>query len=166
MHKAVEGEGAIIQHPIPGTALNVLVRTGDVGTILVHVIRRFHYEIDALGLPGEPNPVEGWLKPSEVRDSALPESNQASGTAVVIRPGSYPPQVRGGLDASQQLIIRDIIADTENMVRWGGDDRRRYEGLFYLAVGPTDSRLARVGAKLRRWDQTPGRGAGVIADVA
>lgn len=165
MQKAVDAGGDIVTRPVPGTGLDIAVRTGDVGTVLVHVIRRFHYEIDALGLPGEPRPIEGWVAPSTVRDSRLPQSNQASGTAVVIRPNSYPPGVRGGYTAGQQLVIRDIIADTEGVVRWGGDDRRPYEGLFYLTVRPGDARLERVAAKIRAWDETPGSGAGAVPDV-
>ncbi|MFF3455354.1 hypothetical protein ACFYXH_13680 [Streptomyces sp. NPDC002730] len=165
MQKAVDPEGDIVTRPVSGTGLSIAVRKGDVDTVLVYVIRRFHYEVDALGLHGEPNPVEGWVTPSAVRDSRLPESNQASGTAVVIRPDSYPPGVRGGFTTGQQLIIRDIIADTEGVARWGGDDRRPYEGLFYLTVRPGDARLQRVAAKIRAWDETPGAGAGVVPDV-
>ncbi|WP_373301180.1 hypothetical protein [Streptomyces tanashiensis] len=165
MQKVVDAEGDIVTHSVPGTGLTVTARSGDVGTVLVHVIRRFHYEVDALGLPGEPRALEGWTKPSEVRDSRLPESNRASGTAVVIRPGSYPAGARGGFDAAQLSVIRDILADTEGVVRWGGDDRRPQEGLFSLVVRPGDPRLAQVAAKLRDWDRTPGLGAGTVADV-
>ncbi|WP_329041424.1 hypothetical protein OHT61_25525 [Streptomyces sp. NBC_00178] len=166
MQKAVDAEGEIVTHSVAGTGLRVSLREGDAATLLLHVVRRFHYEIDALGLPGEPTPIQGWVAPGKVRDTARPRSNQASGTAVVIRPGTYPPGVRGGLTAAQQLVLRDVIADTEGLVRWGGDDRPADEGLFYLAVGPDDTNLPGVAAKLRAWRETPGRGAGVIVDVA
>ncbi|MFJ4782813.1 hypothetical protein [Streptomyces sp. NPDC088794] len=167
MEKEIDTGGSIWTCEIEGTRgpLTVAVRAGDVETILIHVIRRFHYEIDSLGAQGEPKPVEGWVPPSDVRDSRLPESSQASGTVVVIRPDSYPPGARGAFTAAQQLIIRDILADTEGLVRWGGDDRRPYEGLFYLAVRPGDPRLVSVAAKIRSWDETPGRGAGVLVDM-
>ncbi|WP_370531776.1 hypothetical protein [Streptomyces venezuelae] len=92
-------------------------------------------------------------------------NNQASGTAVVIRPGSYPAGARGTFTAGQLLVLRDILADTEGVVRWGGDDRRPYEGLFYLDVQPGDVRLARVAATVRAWAETPSAGAGVVPDV-
>lgn len=100
-----------------------------------------------------------------MRNSGLPQSNQASGTAVVIRPNSYPPGVRGGSTKSEQLIIRDIIADTEGLIRWPGDDRPAYEGLFYLSAHPDDARLTRVAAKIRTWNETPGVGARIAADM-
>ncbi|CAM5439089.1 hypothetical protein GCM10010222_77740 [Streptomyces tanashiensis] len=165
MQKAVDVEGDIITRPVVGTGLTVAVRAGDPATLLIHVIRRFHYEVEALGRAGEPDQLEGWVPPAAVRDGRLPESNQASGTAVVIRPGSYPRGVRGGFTAGQVLVVRDILADTEGLVRWGGDERRPYEGLFHLAARPGDARLALVAGRLRAWEETPGQGAGVIPDV-
>ncbi|AWT47716.1 hypothetical protein DMT42_21385 [Streptomyces actuosus] len=165
MQKAVDADGDIVTTSVPGTGLTVALRMGDTATLLVHVARRFHYEVDALGTGGEPNSLEGWVAPSAVRDSRRPESNQASGTAVVIRPGSYPVGVRDCFTEGQRLVFRDILADTEGVVRWGGDDRRPYEGLFYLDVPPGDARLARVAAKIRRWNEVPGAGAGLVPDV-
>lgn len=57
------------------------------------------------------------------------------------------------------------MADTGGVVRWGGDDRRPYEGLFYLTVRPGDPRLTQVATKIRTWDETPGLGAGVLVDL-
>lgn len=168
MEKETDTDGSIRTAEVMGTRgpLTVAVRAGDPETVLIHVVRRFHYEVDTLGRPGEPRPIEGWIAPSKVRDSRLPESDRASGTAVVIRPGSYPPGARGGFTAAQELAIRDILADTEGVVRWGGDDRRPYEGLFRLAVGPDDPRLASVAARIRAWNETPGQGSGVLVDTA
>ncbi|MEV5877546.1 hypothetical protein AB0L75_25655 [Streptomyces sp. NPDC052101] len=166
LEKVADDRGNVYTRPVPGTPLRVQVRMGDAETVLVHVIRRFHYDIDPLGVRGEPRAVEGWVPASEVRDRHLPESNRASGTAIVIRPGSYPPGLRGSFTPAQELLIRDILADTEGVVRWGGDDMRPYEGLFYVAVRPGDPRLAQVAAKLRSWDAAPGQGAGVLADMA
>ncbi|MEU3253200.1 hypothetical protein [Streptomyces sp. NPDC006997] len=165
MQKAVDDDGDIVTCPVAGTGLTVALRMGDVETVLVHVVRRFHYELDALRAGEEPLPLQGWVVPSAVRDSRRPESNQASGTAVVIRPGSYPAGARGAFSAGQELVIRDILADTEGVVRWGGDDRRPQEGLFYLGVPPGDARLSQVAAKIRGWSLTPGAGAGVVPDV-
>lgn len=164
MQKAVDAHGDIVTRDVPGTGLSVEVRSGEAEALLVHVVRRFHYEVDALDRD-EPGALVGWVPPASVRDSRRPESNQASGTAVVIRPGSYPAGARGAFTAGQLLVLRDILADTEGVVRWGGDDRRPYEGLFYLDVEPGDARLARVAATVRAWAETPSAGAGVVPDV-
>jgi hypothetical protein len=34
---------------------------------------------------GERRPIEGWVPPSQIRDSRHPDSNLASATAVVVR---------------------------------------------------------------------------------
>lgn len=160
MERVADDGGNIFTRPVPGTPLaGIAVRMGEVETVLVHVVRRFHYEIDEL----RKGDVVGWRSPGKVR-KGLPESNQASGTAVQIRPGHYPSGARGGFFSAQELVIRDILADLEGIVRWGGDDHKPDESLFYIDVGPDDERLIRVADKIRTWNYTPGMGSGVVID--
>src|SRR3954452_15266669 len=106
MEKVADDHGHIYTRPVPGTPLDgVRIRMGEVETVLVHVIRRFHYEIDEL----RKGDVIGWRTPHAV-NRALAESNQASGTAVQIRPGFYPAGAHGGFFDHQLLVIRDILA--------------------------------------------------------
>ncbi|MFI0821543.1 hypothetical protein ACH4TX_39225 [Streptomyces sp. NPDC021098] len=158
--KLADDRGHIYTRPVPGTPVDIQVRMGDVETVLVHVIRRFHYEIDEL----RRGDVIGWKSPNAVRKS-LPESNQASGTAVQIRPGHYPAGTRGGFFLNQQLVIRDILAQLGGVVRWGGDDRRPDESLFYIDVPPGSERLVETADMIRGWTKTPGEGAGAPVDV-
>lgn len=160
MEKVADDRGHIYTRPVPGTTLDVLVRMGDVETVLVHVIRRFHYEIDALRKAD----VVGWRTPGSVR-KVLAESNQASGTAVQIRPGFYPSGARGGFFPLQQIVIRDILAELDGVVRWGGDDRKADEALFYIDVKPGDGRLAEVANRIHGWEDEAGQGAGAPIDV-
>ncbi|MFI1884786.1 hypothetical protein [Streptomyces jumonjinensis] len=159
MEKVADDRGNIHTRPVPGTVLDIRVRLGDVEAVLVHVIRRFHYEVDAL----RKGDVVGWRTPGSVR-KGLAESNQASGTAVQIRPGFYPFGARGGFHPLEELVIRDILAECEGVVRWGGDDRRPDESLFSIDVPPADARLARLAEKIRSWDYIPGQGAGTPVD--
>ncbi len=142
---------------VAGTGLSVAVWIGDVEVILLHVIRRFHYEIEEI----QRNDLVGWTKAAKVRRGG-PESNLASGTAVRIRPGA---RAKGGFFPLQELVLRDILADCEGLVRWGGDDREVDESLYYIAAGPLDERVGAVGDKFRGWEATPGEGAGVRVDV-
>ncbi|OLZ67881.1 hypothetical protein AV521_23110 [Streptomyces sp. IMTB 2501] len=166
MEKQTDAGGSIWTCDVAGTPgpLTVAVRAGDVATVLTHVIRRFNYEIDALGTKSEAPALLGWIHPGKVRDSALPESNQASGTAVVIRPTWYTPGAQGGFTDAQKDTVRDILAECEGVVRWGGDDRRPYEGLFSIDVKPGDVRLAKIAGRIRGWNETPGEGAGTGPD--
>ncbi|MEU4771149.1 hypothetical protein [Micromonospora sp. NPDC023644] len=141
---------------VAGTGLSVAVWIGDVELILLHVVRRFHYEIDQI----QRADLVGWCEIGKLR-KGLPESNLASGTAVRIRPGA---RARGGFFPLQELALRDVLADCEGVVRWGGDDREVDESLFYIAVGPHDKRVPALADKLRGWAATPGEGAGVGVD--
>jgi hypothetical protein len=161
MEKVVDGGGTIWTRPVPGTPLDgVAVRIGEVESLLVHVIQRFHYEVDQL----RQGDVVGWVRPGKVR-KGLAEGNQASGTAVRIRADHYPPGVKGGFFPQQLVVIRDILAELNGAVRWGGDDRRPDESLFYLDASPTDARLTSAAGKLGDWKDTPGKGAGSPVDV-
>ncbi|WP_441251739.1 hypothetical protein [Kitasatospora sp. McL0602] len=142
--------------PVAGTGLTVELRIGDVEAILVYLARRFHYEVEQLQV----GDLAGWRELGALR-ADLPESNLASGTAVRIRPGAA---AKGGLFASQELALREILAACEGVVRWGGDDSRVDESLFYVDAGPDDERVRRLADRLRAWDATPGAGAGAGPD--
>lgn len=143
--------------PVAGTGLTVDIRIGDVEAILLHVIRRFHYEAEQI----QTVDLAGWREMSSLREG-LPESNLASGTAVQIRPGA---SAKGGLFPMQELVLRDILAECEGVVRWGGDDSKVDESLFYIDAGPNDVRVRKLGDQLREWGVTPGEGAGVEVNV-
>ncbi|MEU0068066.1 hypothetical protein ABZ027_00585 [Streptomyces sp. NPDC006332] len=127
--------------PVAGTGLGVPVWIGDVETVLVHVVRRFHYEVQELAAVD----LDGW-RPAKGLRRGLPESNLASGTAVRIRPGAG---AKGSLYPLQVAAVRDILADCQGVVRWGGDDEPVDESLFYIAVGPHDERLPRLATTVR-----------------
>ncbi|WP_405506437.1 hypothetical protein [Streptomyces purpurascens] len=161
MENVADDGGTVYTRPVPGTPLKgVAVRMGDVETVLVHLVRRFHYEVDAL----RRGDVVGWHDPSDV-GRGRPESNLASGTAVRIRPGFHPRGARGGFFPGQEVVIRDILAELDGVVRWGGDDRTPDESLFSVDVRPGDQRLARVAARIRGWGLEPGAGAGSSVNV-
>jgi hypothetical protein len=130
---------------------------GEPATILLHVLRRFHYELAELKA-GE-SKIIGYL-PLGATGLSSPDSNHASGTAVAIRPDWYPAGLRDNFFAHQLVILRDVLADCEGVVRWGGDDEQPNESRFAIDVPPGDARLHRVAAKIRAWDGGPGQGAG------
>ncbi|WP_416071013.1 hypothetical protein [Streptomyces sp. ME08-AFT2] len=161
MENVADDGGTVYTRPVPGTPLKgVAVRMGDVETVLVHLVRRFHYEVDSL----RRGDVTGWRAPSKVRKGRA-ESNLASGTAVHVRPDFYPVGVRGGFFPQQEVVIRDILAELDGVVRWGGDDPTPDEALFSVDVRPGDKRLAQVAARIRGWQLEPGAGAGAQVNV-
>ncbi|MGW8365517.1 hypothetical protein ACWGK1_33840 [Streptomyces wedmorensis] len=143
-------------HPIEGSGLTVRLAGGDAATILLHVARRFHYEIDEL----RTGDVTGHTTSRSVRRPH--ESNYLSGSAIAIRAYAYPLGVRGGLYAHEQVVVRDILAELDGVVAWGGDLASPQESHFELALAPTHPKVRGVARKLRGWRDTPGQGAGTI----
>ncbi|WP_217370958.1 hypothetical protein [Nonomuraea antri] len=145
------------EHAIEGSNLSVRVLSGDVSLILLHVVRRFHYEIDTLRKDA-PNEISGHLVGPPGGQPY--ESNYFSGTAIAIRPGTYSSGVAGGFFPHELIVIRDVLAECEGVVRWGGDERVPKESHFQIDVPPGDPRIGRLAARVGSWNRTPGKGAG------
>ncbi|KOV34659.1 hypothetical protein AB0420_36810 [Streptomyces caelestis] len=143
-------------HTIEGSGLTVRLADGDAATLLLHVARRFHYEIDPL----REKDVAGHTTSREVRRPH--ESNYLSGTAMAIRPHAYPLGVRGGLYPQELVVVRDILAELDGAVVWGGDFASPQESHFEIALGPAHPKVRGVARKLRSWRDTPGLGAGTV----
>ncbi|MEU0071299.1 hypothetical protein ABZ027_17390 [Streptomyces sp. NPDC006332] len=128
-------------------------------TVLVHVARRFAYEI-------------GMLRAGDLRGhttdrtvAASFESNCLSGTAMVIRPMHYPLGAdveNTGMSETERIVVADILADCEGLVAWGGDLKPVKQSHFHIDVKPGDPRLKRLAARIRGQNDTPGEGAGAI----
>lgn len=142
--------------PIEGSGLTVAVTQGAPASVLLYVARRFHYEIDTLRV----GDVEGHRSDRTI-DQAY-ESNHLSGTAITIRPLLYPVGAAGGLFPNEVVVVRDILAECEGMVRWGGDERTPKESHFHIAVKPGDRRLTALATRIAGWDSRPGQGAGAM----
>jgi D-alanyl-D-alanine carboxypeptidase-like protein len=143
-----------------GTPAHVRLRLPDVATILVHVVRRLHYEVAAL----DAGQVVGFRPASVLRTRH--ESNHASGTAVDVRREWYPAGTRGGFSATETVVIRDILAECEGIVRWGGDYRYSPdESHFQIDVLPTDPRLPKLARRLRVAAGEPDGGPGAEAQL-
>jgi hypothetical protein len=147
--------GSVWTRPVPGTGFSVQLSIGLPELILVHVIRRFHYEISTLGA----GDVMGFAQAIGLRGHEL---NHASGTAIDIRPGHYPVGTRGGFYPNELIVLRDILAECEGVVLWGGDFAKPNEAHFHIDLPPADARVISLAARLRDWKVTPGRGAGAI----
>ncbi|MGW8065516.1 hypothetical protein ACVV2G_25410 [Streptomyces ziwulingensis] len=86
LEKEANHVSAVWTRPVPGTGLEVDVRTGDVQATLLHVVRRFHYEVERLPRPG--SGASGSLFPLRVR------TVRDEGAAGELRPAA--PALGGG----------------------------------------------------------------------
>ncbi|GAA2500503.1 hypothetical protein [Winogradskya humida] len=112
--------------PVEGTDATVQLLPGPAATVFLYAARRFHYEIDTL------------------------HAGDLVGTAdgLDIRPGWYAPGVTGGLLPYQVTVIRDIIAECDGLLAWGGDAAVPQEGRFTLTVAPGNARLRALAGRL------------------
>lgn len=141
--------------PVEGSDLTVAVLPGDVATTLLHCARRFCYELGGSLAPGD---ITGHTTDRAV--AAGYESNHLSGTAITIRQSAYPLGAAGGFFPQELVVVRDILAECEGVVRWGGDLSPVKESHLQIDVPPGDERLRRVAAKIAGWRLEPGAGAG------
>lgn len=153
---------AVESFRIEGSLASVTVRRGEVAAVLLHIARRWHYEIDPVDT-GEGG-IAGHTTDRTV--GADFESNYLSGTAIAIWPQAFPLGGSETIWPHQEVIVRDILLDTEGIVAWGGDLNPAKAGHFHLAVRPGDAALARVAARLDTTHQRPTRTQtpGMVAD--
>ncbi|MFF8499435.1 hypothetical protein ACF07L_02100 [Streptomyces anulatus] len=145
----VEGAG--------GTRVSCL--GGDIATVLLHLVRRYHYEVRAIG----PRDITGHTTERVIGPPY--ESNHLSGTAVTLFPALYPAGAKGNVFPQDLATLRDVLAELDGVVAWGGDQEHAKESHFQIDVAPGDRKLAEVAARVRAWDARPGAGAGVPPDV-
>ena len=155
----VIGGAQVTSRVVEGSDVRMALRSGDVETVLLHVVRRFHYEIDTL----KSGDIHGYTTD---RTLVAPfESNYLSGTAIAIRARAYPTGSAGNLFPLELLVVRDILAECDGVVRWGGDDKDfPKEGHIQIDLPPSADQLKRVAAKIRSWQARPDRGAGTAVD--
>ncbi|RKT52850.1 hypothetical protein [Saccharothrix australiensis] len=143
----------VATYQIEGSDASVALPAGPAAAVLLHVARRFHYEIGTL----RAGDVTGYATGPSAGDPF--EAVYRAGTALAIRPSMYPAGATGGLFPHEVAIVRDVLAECEGVVRWGGDHPKTpKEGHFQLDVPPRDPALERVARKLG------GQGAGAPAD--
>ncbi|WP_146252256.1 hypothetical protein [Streptomyces carminius] len=146
----------IAMHDIQGCDLTVSLREGDAGVVLAYLAQRFHYDVAML--ERERGEIIGYSADRNVKVEF--ESNHLSGTALALYPELYPLGAKGSFWPHQVTAIRDILAELQGVVKWGGDMRPPQESMFFIDVPPDSRKLKQVAATLREWQITPGEGAG------
>jgi len=119
------------------------VRAGAVATVLGHVARRFHAEVEPLVT------FYGWR--SVATNAAVgghPRSNHPSGTAIDFNGYAHPYKAPINFTAAQVAAIRRILAEVAPVVRWGGDfGAALRDGMHFEIVG-TAAQVTAVAARL------------------
>jgi hypothetical protein len=156
----VLGAGQAQEFRIEGSGLTVWLAPA-AAPVLLHIARRFLYEIEYDVQPGE---ITGHTTGQHV--GAPYESTYLSGSGITIRPLHYPLGAKDGFFEHEKTVIRDILADCEQVVAWGGDLDPVKESHFHITEPPTSRRYLNLVGKLHGWDNSPGKGAGVMMAVS
>lgn len=145
---------------VEGTGWDVRLADADVAAVLGYVARRYFYEVST------PAPLGALGSHSTTRKvAAAYESNRLSATAVVIGEHLYPIGATEQVSSSEELVIRDILAECEGTVAWGRDFEPPMDSYFGVCVPRTDPRLAKVARKITRGDQPEFAAAGYPVEV-
>lgn len=108
----------IVTLTVPGTTVQLPVRKGAPGQLLVAAAARWHREVEPLITPG----CWGYAY-REIRGSTTDLSNHASGTAVDLNAPHHPlgTDPVDNYTAAQIAAIRRIVDTAQGALRWGGD---------------------------------------------
>jgi hypothetical protein len=156
---------AIATYRIEGSRVTVALRKGEAAAVLLHIARRWHYEVAPLDT-GEGGGVSGHAADGTV--GADFESNYLSGTALALHPAAYPLGGSERLWPYDEAIVRDILVDCDGTAVWGGDLTPVKASHFHLVARAGDRTLTRVAARLDTSQHTVMRSqtAGTVADPA
>ncbi|MFB9240059.1 M15 family metallopeptidase, partial [Plantactinospora siamensis] len=128
----------VASFPVPGSspARSLMVRDGDIKTILIGVAARFNSTVEPLG-----SDIGGYNYRPIAGSTVL--SNHASGTAIDLNWNEHPQGASGTFTAAQVAAIRRILGLCGNVVRWGGDYNSTVDEMhFEINVPPGSSSLS------------------------
>lgn len=135
----------IADHRVDGSTASVALRSGPASAVLLHVARRWHYEIAPIDT-GEGGGIAGH-RSDRAAVRADFESNYLSGTAVALHPTAYPLGGSELLRPHQEAVVREILVDCAGTVVWGGDLSPVMVSHFHIAAPAGDATLARLAAR-------------------
>jgi len=135
---------------VRGTHVRLAVRNGPAGDLLLEIAALFDLMVQDLDQPG---PADEWgYAERPIRGTTDTVSNHASGTAIDLNATRWPLGSQPGVNLSGRQIatVRDIVAITGGVVRWGGDYQGRKDPMhFEIADNRTEAECARALAALR-----------------
>lgn len=140
----VIGSEQLDRTPIPGTGIIPLpgILGGDAGWLLRWVGQQFDQRVMKLYNPG----CWGWNAPIAIPGTNV-YSNHSSGTAVDLNAPSFPWKTRN-MSPEQQAACRDIVAQTEYVVVWGGDFTTHVDQMHFEINGTSED-VSRIVTKLK-----------------
>ena len=133
---------------IPGTNVRVNVADGPAGDVLMHVLGQVNSRVEDISMNSDRGEADDWgYAERNVRGSG-DISNHASATAVDINATRHVLGAQDTFTPAQTAEIRRILAEVDNVVRWGGDYTGRRDEMHFEIVG-SQEQVRAVAERLR-----------------
>lgn len=140
--------GVVRFEPIKGIDYPGGIKGGDVEVVFTYLARQFHKRVERLDLPGQD---DEWGYYYRLNRNSNNLSCHSSGTACDFNATRHPNGRAGTFTAKQVTQIRLILAELDQVVKWGGDfSRTKDEMHFEIATGKTAADVKKVADKIRR----------------
>jgi hypothetical protein len=141
----------VSRRAVPGTGVSITVHNGPSGDLLLEVAARFDRDVQDIDTVRGATPDDWGYAERPIR-GGVELSNHASGTAIDLNATCWPlgsdPSVN--LNPGQIMRVRQIVAATGGVVRWGGDYEGRKDPMhFEINNGRSEADCARALAALR-----------------
>ena len=133
---------------IPGTNVRVTVADGPAGDVLMRVLGEVNRRVENIGLNSPSGEADDWGYANRPVRGSTSVSNHASATAVDINATRHPLGKRGTFTPAQVAEIHAILAETGNVVRWGGDYTGRVDEMHFEING-SPAEVSRVWDRIR-----------------
>lgn len=139
-------------HTIPGTNVRVTVADGPAGDVLMHVLGQVNSRVEGVELNGPAGEHDDWGYADRNVRGSQSISNHASATAVDINATRHVLGAQGTFTPAQTAEIHRILAEVDNVVRWGGDYTGRRDEMHFEIIGSQEE-VAAVAERLRQAQQ-------------
>ena len=140
----------VSRRQVPGTEVYLTVRNGAPGDLLLEVAAQFDKFVE--DIDNARGALDDWAYAERAIRGSDEVSNHASGTAIDLNATRHPlgTDPRANFADWQIRVIRRIVADALDVVRWGGDYIGRKDPMhFELNDGTTEADCVRALAALR-----------------
>lgn len=122
----------IARYTVPGTALKIALRKGDVSVVLLDYLARYNVEVEPLSH----NPQDLWgYAERTIRGSATELSNHASGTAADCRATRHGLGMENTFTAAEEARLNNLLASYRGVLRHGKDYTGRKDPMHIEVIG-------------------------------
>ncbi|WP_414936610.1 M15 family metallopeptidase [Amycolatopsis sp. cmx-11-51] len=132
---------------IPGSSVRLTVADGPAGDVLMYVANQFDKRVEDIDLKSSRGELDDWGYANRPIRGGTSTSNHASATAVDFNATRHPLGARNTFTPAQRAEIHRILAEVDNVVRWGGDYTGRADEMHF-EINATHARVAAVAARL------------------